>query len=132
MEKEYTTVVVDAMGGDNAPDAMIQGAVDAITKNAAVQVILVGREEVIAPKLEAYTFDKARIRIVNASEEISCDEPPVRTERRTPSSPPEVPEPYWSAVGLLSAVSAASTAHRSQPSSPQITASPSSSTAEPT
>lgn len=29
MEKEYTTVVVDAMGGDNAPDAMIQGAVDA-------------------------------------------------------------------------------------------------------
>ena len=71
MEKEYTTVVVDAMGGDNAPDAMIQGAVDAITKNAAVQVILVGREEVIAPKLEAYTFDKARIRIVNASEAVS-------------------------------------------------------------
>ena len=86
MEKEYTTVVVDAMGGDNAPDAMIQGAVDAITKNAAVQVILVGREEVIAPKLEAYTFDKARIRIVNASEEISCDEPPVQAIRRKKDS----------------------------------------------
>lgn len=86
MEKVYTTVVVDAMGGDNAPDAMIQGAVDAITKNAAVQVILVGREEVIAPKLEAYTFDKARIRIVNASEEISCDEPPVQAIRRKKDS----------------------------------------------
>ena len=29
---EITTVVLDAMGGDNAPAAMIDGAIDAISK----------------------------------------------------------------------------------------------------
>ncbi|MFR0960849.1 MAG: hypothetical protein ACLSGB_02020 [Dorea sp.] len=44
---EITTVVLDAMGGDNAPAAMIDGAIDAISKEKNVKVILVGIEDVI-------------------------------------------------------------------------------------
>ena len=38
-------IVLDAMGGDNAPDANIKGAVNAINKVKA-EIILVGKEEV--------------------------------------------------------------------------------------
>ena len=36
-------VVVDAMGGDNAPEAPIKGAVDAVNENEKINVVLVGR-----------------------------------------------------------------------------------------
>ena len=42
-------IILDAMGGDNAPDANIKGAVNAINKVKA-EVILVGKEEVIRSK----------------------------------------------------------------------------------
>ena len=45
--KEITKVVVDAMGGDNAPHEIIKGAVEAVGKSDAIHVILVGKEDVI-------------------------------------------------------------------------------------
>ena len=39
-------ILLDAMGGDNAPDANIKGAVNAITKVKA-NVTLIGKEEII-------------------------------------------------------------------------------------
>ena len=53
---EITTVVLDAMGGDNAPAAMIDGAIDAISKEKNVKVILVGIEDVIRKGLEGKTY----------------------------------------------------------------------------
>ena len=38
-------VVVDAMGGDNAPEAPIKGAVDAVNENEKINVVLVGRTD---------------------------------------------------------------------------------------
>ena len=43
--KEITKVVVDAMGGDNAPHEIIKGAVEAVGKSDAIHVILVGKED---------------------------------------------------------------------------------------
>ena len=37
-------VALDAMGGDNAPEAIVQGAVDAIKENSNIKVYLVGKE----------------------------------------------------------------------------------------
>ena len=50
-------VALDAMGGDNAPGAVIQGALDALSERKDVSVILVGREEVIRAQLEGKTYD---------------------------------------------------------------------------
>lgn len=79
--KEMTRVVLDAMGGDNAPAEMIKGAIDAISKNDSIIVILVGKEEIIKKELEGYTYNKEQIEIVNATEVIETAEPPVKAIR---------------------------------------------------
>ena len=46
-------IILDAMGGDNAPDANIKGAVNAINKVKA-EVVLVGKEDVIRSKVKEF------------------------------------------------------------------------------
>jgi glycerol-3-phosphate acyltransferase PlsX len=67
------TIVVDAMGGDNAPDAEIEGVIKAV-KELPVAVILVGREELIRKVLKQYDVKGMAIKIVHASEIISMNE----------------------------------------------------------
>ena len=67
-------VVVDAMGGDNAPEAPIKGAVDAVNENEKINVVLVGRTDDIKSELAKYTYDKERITIVHAEDIIGFDE----------------------------------------------------------
>ncbi len=71
------TVAVDAMGGDNAPDEMIKGAVEALAMRSDIAVILVGIESVIREKMKAYSYEESRLRVVPASEVIATEEPPV-------------------------------------------------------
>lgn len=75
---EIVKVVVDAMGGDNAPAEPVKGAVEAVTERSDIQVILTGKQEIIKQELEKYpNYPKDRVRIVNASEVIETAEPPV-------------------------------------------------------
>ena len=83
---DRTIVALDAMGGDNAPKEMIKGAVQALEKTDAVQVLLVGKEDVIRAELAQYTYDKARIEVVNATEVIETADPPVNAIRRKKDS----------------------------------------------
>ena len=54
-------ILVDAMGGDNAPDAVIKGAVRA-SKEIKSEICLVGNEEIINQKVkEFYGKDKIRV-----------------------------------------------------------------------
>ena len=70
-------VVVDAMGGDNAPSAPVQGAVDAVNARDDVFVYLAGQEDVINAELAKYTYPKDRLEILPASQVIETAEPPV-------------------------------------------------------
>lgn len=74
-------VAVDAMGGDYAPVEMVAGAVDAVKAEAGIQVLLVGREDAVKAELSRYTYDQDRIRVVNATEVIATEEPPVNAIR---------------------------------------------------
>ena len=78
MVKEKTIVAVDAMGGDNAPGEIVKGAVEAILASEQVIVKLVGKEEGVKEELAKYEFDKERIEVVNATEVILTEEPPVK------------------------------------------------------
>lgn len=80
------TVAVDAMGGDNAPGCMVQGVVDALAKSSEVKVLLVGQPAAIETELAKYTYDKARLEIVPASEVIETAAPPVESIRRKKDS----------------------------------------------
>ena len=78
---DIVNIAVDAMGGDNAPVSTVKGAVDAISEAANLKVFLVGKEEVINKELAKYSYDKNRLDVINATEEIEMAEPPVMAIR---------------------------------------------------
>src|SRR5690242_800851 len=77
-------IAVDAMGGDRAPDAIIEGALLA-AGDLDVEVVLVGRSEAIEPKLARRSLSGA-IRVVHASEAVGMDESPSAAIRKRDSS----------------------------------------------
>ncbi len=66
-------IVVDAMGGDFAPQNVVAGAVDAV-KQYKVCVTLVGIKERIEEELKKYQFPKDLIEIVHAPEVVAMDD----------------------------------------------------------
>ncbi len=70
-------VVVDAMGGDNAPAEIVKGAVEAVNSRDDIEVILTGRQEPVNAELAKYTYPVDRIRTVHCEEVIETAESPV-------------------------------------------------------
>lgn len=79
-------VVVDGMGGDNAPEAAVQGAVEALNDVSGLKIYLVGKTEALEEELNKYTYDKERVEVVQADEVIGFDEPPVQAVRKKKNS----------------------------------------------
>ncbi len=79
-------VAVDAMGGDNSPVEIVKGSVDAVNERPEITVHLVGQEKVLLQELSKYSYDKARITVVNADEVITNDEAPVMAIRKKKDS----------------------------------------------
>ena len=79
-------VAVDAMGGDLAPVEMVAGAVEAVNAKPGIQVLLVGQEAVVNKELSKYTYNKEQIQVVNATEVIATEEPPVNAIRKKKDS----------------------------------------------
>lgn len=78
-------IAIDAMGGDKSVSMTIKGSVDAI-KEFNVNIILVGKSELIKKELEKYDYDKNKIDIINADEIIENNEKPVVAIRRKKES----------------------------------------------
>ena len=73
-------ILLDAMGGDNAPDANIKGAVNAINQIKA-EVILIGKKEIIEQRIKEIYGKKieeisSRLKIKNATETIEMEDGP--------------------------------------------------------
>ena len=84
-------IILDAMGGDNAPDANIKGAINAINKVKA-EIILVGKEDVIRSKIKEFYGKEMeeisdRLKIHNATETIEMeDQPTIAIKHKKDSS----------------------------------------------
>src|SRR5687768_11558251 len=76
-------IVVDAMGGDNAPGEIVAGALMA-AGGLGVEVILVGQQEAIETELEG--AHGSNLRIVDAPEVIGMDEHPTEAVKGKPES----------------------------------------------
>ena len=63
--QERVKVVVDAMGGDNAPAEIVKGAVEAVNERKDIKVFLTGRKPVVDAQLQNYTYDKDQIEAVS-------------------------------------------------------------------
>ena len=79
-------IIIDAMGGDNAPQAIVQGAVDA-QKEFGVDIVLVGREaEVLDCLKQCNAQPGEHLRVVNADEVIDMHDDPATAVRRKKNS----------------------------------------------
>ena len=68
-------IIVDMMGGDNAPLAVLEGTAQAV-KEYGVQVIGVGSEELVRKTAAEHNIPLDGIELVNCTETIEmCDEP---------------------------------------------------------
>lgn len=84
--QKLVRVVVDAMGGDNAPAEQIKGAVQAVNSRDDIEIIFTGRQEVISAELAKYTYPGERVKIVHTDEVIETGEPPVEAIRKKKNS----------------------------------------------
>ena len=75
MNDSVTTVVVDAMGGDDAPEVVLEGVAAALEADKMLRVLLVGPEEVVARAASD------RLEPVVASEVIGMGEHPAAAVR---------------------------------------------------
>jgi glycerol-3-phosphate acyltransferase PlsX len=79
-------IAVDAMGGDFAPQSIVEGALQAAREHA-IPVILVGKEKVIRQEVARYPDgDTLPLTFVNASEAVGMDESPLTPIRKKKDS----------------------------------------------
>lgn len=79
-------IFVDAMGGDNAPGAIVEGTLEAMRNFADLEVSLAGDLPQIEPLLKDAGDLRSRIKLVDAPEVITNDESPVmgvRTKKKS-------------------------------------------------
>jgi glycerol-3-phosphate acyltransferase PlsX len=73
-------ILLDAMGGDHAPQAIVAGAVEA-AKAYGVRISLLGKPDVIAAELKKYSTAGLDLPIVPASQVIEMDDKPATAVR---------------------------------------------------
>ncbi len=80
-------VAIDVMGGDNAPDAIVRGCLDALEVIGPDDaLVLVGDRAVISDIMHERGVRDPRITIDHAPQTIGMDEPPVEAVRSKPDS----------------------------------------------
>ena len=78
-------IIVDGMGGDNAPQEIVKGAMEA-ARLIEHEIVLVGKEEAILAELVANGYNaedpqQGKISVVNATEVILNEDSPVKAVR---------------------------------------------------
>jgi phosphate acyltransferase len=80
-----TTIALDAMGGDHAPRAEVEGAI-AAARELGVRIALVGIETAVRQELNRHRHRDLPIEVVNATETISMTDSPSHAFRRKKGS----------------------------------------------
>ncbi len=78
-------IILDAMGGDNAPGAILQGAVQAV-KELGVDVVAVGNVQKMQAAARELGLELSGVQLIHAGEEITMEDEPARAIRRKKDS----------------------------------------------
>lgn len=78
-------IMLDGMGGDNAPFEIVKGAVET-SKLIEHEICIVGDEQIINNELSKYEYDKSKVTVLHASEVIETEDSPVKAIRRKKDS----------------------------------------------
>ena len=79
-------IALDAMGGDNAPDAIVAGAVAALRRYGDIRILLAGPEARLNALLEDAGDVRGRVEILPAEDVIGMDESPMLAVRKKVNS----------------------------------------------
>lgn len=79
-------ILLDAMGGDNAPAATCEGAALALQSDKELHLILTGRKAEIENELKKHSYDKSRLEIVDCPDVIDMNDIPTEAVKRKQSS----------------------------------------------
>jgi len=80
-----TTIALDAMGGDSAPRAEVEGGI-AAARELGVRVALVGQPEKLKAEMARHPHRGVSVEIVPASEVITMNDSPVQAARKKKDS----------------------------------------------
>ena len=80
-----TVIALDCMGGDNAPEEIVKGAIYAAKEDKDMLIKLVGKKDLIENELSKYE-PTDKVEVVDATEVIETGEPPVAAIRRKKDS----------------------------------------------
>ena len=78
-------IIVDAMGGDHAPQAIVSGCIEAL-KELDVHLVLIGLQEQVESELKKFSYDKSRVTVLHAQEVVDMHDSPVTALRKKKNS----------------------------------------------
>jgi glycerol-3-phosphate acyltransferase PlsX len=73
-------IIIDGMGGDNAPLEIVKGCIEA-SKLIEHEIYIIGNKEEIESHLKSFKYNTDKIKVIHASEVIHNDDAPVKTVR---------------------------------------------------
>lgn len=82
--RRRTRIAIDAMGGDYAPQEIVQGAIEAAERDSGVEPILVGPLNILEQELAKYDASELPISCVNADNFVTKGENPALAVLRRP------------------------------------------------
>ena len=74
-------IIVDVMGGDNAPDQTVRGAIDAVRNLNHIELVLVGNREEIEAIAAEENFDLSLVEVVHTETVITMEDDPMCVTR---------------------------------------------------
>jgi glycerol-3-phosphate acyltransferase PlsX len=79
-------IALDAMGGDHAPGPIIAGAVQAVSADPQLRVVLVGDQAQVEPLLPSDGTIRERLEVAHASQIVGMEESPALALRKKPDN----------------------------------------------
>ena len=79
-------IVIDAMGGDNAPEEILKGTVKAVNDFKDIICIVTGKSNKINSLLKNFSYNKEKIEVVNAEQEVTMMDKPSDVLRKKKDS----------------------------------------------
>ena len=80
-------IALDAMGGDHGPGEIVPAAIHSLKKHRDLELLLVGLEDIIKPRLAHLDHELAvRIQVLHAPEVVTMDEAPSSALRNKKNS----------------------------------------------
>ncbi|RCX20021.1 phosphate:acyl-[acyl carrier protein] acyltransferase [Anaerobacterium chartisolvens] len=74
-------ILVDAMGGDNAPEDIVNGSMDAINEAEGFDIVLVGDSQKVSRIINERKFDSPRLTVHHAGDVVTNEDKPTKAIR---------------------------------------------------